>query len=540
MSSNKQKTLIQSLIHAQRIDDAKAQLLNLYEQDKEDIETWHLLATVNILLREFESSAQWSRKVTERYPHLVAAWINLATASQESGDHQSALEAYSRVLQLQPHNVQALLDIAGLHLRLGNQADALKSYQNAINLRPNSAELRYNFGTFHQALGNYRQAEQCYLEALALKPDLIQAHNNLGLVYQEQCRLDEALQCFNKALCESEPRETPVQENTPIAETHRHRALLWLLQGNFNGGWLEYEWRHTDPAAVQSPLSSEPWDGSSLTGKSILVIPEQGIGDEIMFASCIPDLAFQAGHVILECNPRLEPLFQRSFTGVEVRAINPKSSPLTQGNTYTADTHIMAGSLPRFLRSSPDAFTRQAFLKPDPQKVRAWQNRYTGIGNSIKIGISWHGGSASHIRKKRSTHLQQWLPVFGLKGIQFVNLQYGDCTADLRQLSDQNNVTIYDWPDADPLQSMDFFAAQVAALDLVISVDNATVHVAGASGVPVWILQPFSPEWRWLLGCDDSYWYPGVRQFRQPSIDDWESVFEMIQQALITRYGLTS
>ncbi|MDB4308191.1 tetratricopeptide repeat-containing glycosyltransferase family protein [Gammaproteobacteria bacterium] len=537
MQNSKQKKQIRSLIQSQHVKEAERLLHTLYEQDADDVEIWHLLATVNGMLGEFEASAEWSHRVIEKHPHSVDAWSNLAAALQHSANYEAALDAWQHVLQYQPASAQAQLSVAELFRKLGNKTAALQHYRKAVSLRPQAAELHYNLGTYLQELGDYEQAEACYLKALEIRPELIQAYNNLGLVFQEQCRLNESMQCFNAAINSSEARDVhnidARQEDVSIAEVHRHRALLWLLQGDFDNGWAEYEWRHTDSMAVKPRISIPAWDGSSLERKSILVSPEQGVGDEILFASCIFDLQYLAGKVILECDPRLVPLFHRSFPDIHVRSRKQTNTPPDIEELSGVDVHISAGSLPRYLRTSLDDFPRQAFLCPDPVMVLSWHDRYRHVGKGIKVGISWRGGGTARIQRKRSTRLQQWLSIFKLEGIQFINLQYGDCTDELQQLSEDNGVTVWDWPDADPLQDLDDFAAKVSALDLVISVDNATVHMAGGLGVPVWILQTFSPEWRWLLETEDSYWYPEVRQFRQPSIGDWETVFEAVRQALI-------
>ena len=537
MQDSKQKKQVRSLIQSQHVKEAERLLRTLYEQDADDVEIWHLLATVNGMLGEFEDSTEWSHRVIEKHPHFVDAWSNLAAVLQHCGNHEAALDAWLHVLQYQPTSAQAQLSVAELFRKLGNKTAALQHYRKAISLRPQAAELHYNLGTYLQELGDYDQAEACYLKALEIRPELIQAYNNLGLVYQEQCRLKDAMQCFNTAINSSEARDAHSikagQGGASIAEIHRHRAILWLLQGDFNNGWREYEWRHTDPMAVTPRFSLPKWDGASLEKKTILVTPEQGVGDEILFASCIPDLQRQAGKVILECDPRLVPLFHRSFPDIHVRGRKQTNTPPDIKVVSGVDVYISAGSLPRYFRTSLDEFPRQEFLCPDPGMVRSWHDRYRHVGKGIKVGISWRGGGAARIRRKRSTRLQQWSSIFTLEGVQFINLQYGDCTVELQQLADNNGVTVRDWPDSDPLQDLDDFAAKVSALDLVISVDNATVHMAGGLGVPVWILQTFSPEWRWLLETEDSYWYPEVRQFRQPSIGDWETVFEAVRQALI-------
>jgi ADP-heptose:LPS heptosyltransferase len=171
-------------------------------------------------------------------------------------------------------------------------------------------------------------------------------------------------------------------------------------------------------------------------------------------------------------------------------------------------------------------------LKADPSLTDTWRARYAGLGPGLKLGISWRGGHVPEIRNRRSTRLEQWAETLRIPGMHVINLQYGDTAGEIRQAEGEFDIRIHDWEDSNPLQDLDQFAAKIAALDLVVSVDNATVHMAGAVGVPVWVLQPFSPDWRWLIDREDSHWYPGLRQIRQPGADDWAAVFGQVTQEL--------
>jgi ADP-heptose:LPS heptosyltransferase len=154
------------------------------------------------------------------------------------------------------------------------------------------------------------------------------------------------------------------------------------------------------------------------------------------------------------------------------------------------------------------------------------------LPDGLRVGISWKGGKDPRERKIRSIRLKQWEEILLLKGITFINLQYGASEEEITEVSESLYVKIYNWEDADPLKDLDYFAAQISALDLVISVDNVTVHMAGALGVPVWTLLPYSPNWRWMLDREDTPWYPSMRLFRQPAFGDWETVMTTVCQEL--------
>ncbi len=161
-------------------------------------------------------------------------------------------------------------------------------------------------------------------------------------------------------------------------------------------------------------------------------------------------------------------------------------------------------------------------------RLRKWHERFAELGNGLKVGISWRGGRKPGVRRSRSTTLDQWIPVLRTPGVQFINLQYGECRQELATCPEQHGISIHDWDDADPVADLDDFAAQIAALDLVISIDNATVHMSGALGVPVWTLLPFAADYRWMTGTDTSPWYPSMTLFRQPEPRDWKTVFDRV------------
>jgi len=304
------------------------------------------------------------------------------------------------------------------------------------------------------------------------------------------------------------------------------------LKGDLAAGWDEYDWRFQEenvPDRFRQPI----WDGSDLRDCTLLVYGEQGVGDEIMFASCIGDLLQGVGGCIVECDPRLVPLFARSFPGAQVVPGPRESGVFVRHPLPPFDVRIPMGSVPRYTRRTLDSFPNaRGFLVPDADMKRKWQARLAETGEGLKVGISWRGGRKRTTIEKRTTTLDEWLCLFGVPNVCFVNLQYGDCGEELSHLQQQHGVHVHDWDDADPLTDLDSFAAQVAALDLVISADNSTVHMAGAVGVPVWTLLPFSPDWRWMLDRSDTPWYPSMRLFRQRNQGNWNTVLREVADAL--------
>ncbi len=490
---------------------------------------------------ESDKAIVYFKKAVELNPDSPGAYGNLGKSLQEKGYLDEALTYYEKAIQLNSDDavLSNLYNNMGvIHQEKGRFRESLAYYKRALELDPGQAGIYKNLGTVLHDTGLFDEATDNYRKALGLAPDDAETYCNLGSVFEDKGQFDEALKFYQKAL----------QINPALAEAHWNISLMLLLQGNYEEGWKKYEWRLLKKDARPSAFPQPRWDGRSLKGKKIIVSAEQGVGDEIMFASCLPDVIDQADLCIVECDKRLVPLFARSFPKASFierhdlpRVNSPFISPLIDGGQEGVDFQILIGSLPKFVRSNFSSFPqRNAYLEPNKQTVTLWRRRYQEIGEGLKIGISWRGGGKPSVKLARSTVLEQWTKLFSIPGIHFINLQYGDCTSDIEEARDKLGVTIiHDWEDADPLKDLDNFAAQIAALDLVISVDNSTVHMAGALGVPVWTLLPYVCDWRWMREFEDTPWYKTVKLFRQSKPGDWEDLFEQVASDL-KRYISTS
>lgn len=457
------------------------------------------------------------RKAAELNPGLADAYLSMAHILAEGGRFQDAIPILREVLRHHP-------DSAEIHNRLGyalneiwETDEAIDRLRTAVELRPDFAEAHNNLGNALSRMGRFSEGLQHIEKALELNPRMVEAHINLGTVHKDRGQFTKAAECYSRAL-EIDP------EN---AEARFNQAILDLTAGNYDAGWEGYEWRRHVKFARERAFSHPDWNGESLRGKTLFVYAEQGLGDEIMFSSCLPEVIAQAGCVVVEAEPRLVQLFERSFAGATV-------VPRLAGDRYPKelpqpDYQIASGSLPKFLRRGLADFpVRDSYLVPDTEKVEEWRSRYSELGAGLKVGISWYGGSTPDVIRVRSINLERFGGLFSISGLHFVNLQYGDCRDDLRVVEEKFGAKIHDWEDADPLKDLDAFAGKIAALDLVVSVDNSTVHLSGALGVPVWVLLPYVCEWRWMLEYEDSPWYERARLFRQGKEGDWERVFDRV------------
>jgi ADP-heptose:LPS heptosyltransferase len=267
----------------------------------------------------------------------------------------------------------------------------------------------------------------------------------------------------------------------------------------------------------------------------VLAYAEQGLGDQIMFASCLPDALVRAESMVVECDPRLCALFRRSFPGARVVPQEAAWPPswLASGAEITAQ--IAMGSLPGLFRPNADSFPQHTgYLSAAPDRVAAWRDRLAGLGPGPKIGLSWRGGLPTTRRNLRSLDLASLAPLLGGIPAQYVSLQYGDSTSEVEVLAETRGIRVHHWQDA--IDDYDETAALVTALDMVITVCTSIVHLGGALGRPVRTLVPTVPEWRYGRAGDRMNWYPSVRMYRQQRLGEWGDVLDKLGRELRTEW----
>lgn len=481
----------------------------------------------------------------------AAALQNVALRQCDRGDREAALVTLKRAASLDPKSasVRAFmgvvllqlrsLDAALDHLRIAHDTDPqngdilkllvetlLQSgrYQKALTLCEAALRRDHAFYEAWTCLGlvyrrTHRSAEalECYERAIALQARDVDSMANRAIALSDLGRLDEALEAFEAVLA-----LTPGH-----ALARFHRGLARLSKGDYAQGWPDYELRLASSDKPPVKTLAPRWEGAPLADRSILVRGEQGLGDQIMFASCLPQLIADAGTCAIECDPKLVTLLGRSFPEARVQSI---------GVEAPADVHydfeVPLGSLPLYYRRSVQDFPRHpGYLKADPVRTREWRGKLHALGAGLKIGISWRGGTAVSRVALRSIPLEGWERLFALAGVRFVSLQYTDGTAaEIAALERSGGPPIAHWPEA--IDDYDETAALVAALDLTISVCTSVVHLTGAMGRPVWVLAPQAAEWRYGARGEAMPWYPSARVFRQEYDGDWDPVMRRVAAEL--------
>lgn len=427
-----------------------------------------------------------------------------------------------RALGLDPYHAFANFYLAAALTDLKHHTEALAAGQRALALKPDFPEAHLNVGAYLERKGRYDEALVHLLRATELMRDSAPVHYNLGNVRLHLGHLEESLVGYRRSL-ELNPEQPRARWN---------QAMSLLLLRRFAEGWPAWEHREAAGEVVIDKFDVPLWEGSSLSGKTLLIHAEQGVGDEIMFATCFPEVIAEAEHAVLTCDPRLEPLFRRSFP---TTTVCPVARPIKGAWQPPLPVHltVTAGRLPVLLRPTIESFPRQAsFLTPDPEQVAWWRETFAALGTGLKVGISWRANGKTNERRRRTAEMEEWGEILAVPGIDWINLQYGDCSADLGWVRDHLGMTVHDFREGDPLRDLDGFAARVAALDLVFSIGNTTIHMAGAVGTPTWVVLPQVPGWRYMVEGDELLWYSSVKLFRQLRPGDWRGLFSRMSQRL--------
>ena len=494
--------------------------------------------------------------------------IELGVQLMKCGRFEQAEHLCRHVLNSHGNHPDALHLMGLISHRTGKFHDAIHFISKAIEKRPRMAVFYYNLGLILAASGELGKAKEVYREAIFLKPDYTEAINNLGLILYDEDKIEESIILFQQAIRNNpdfsnayynlgnalqawghpqaaiEAYDRVLKMLPDSAETRFNRSLSLLLTGNFKEGWDEYEWRFKN---LNSPIKNgdqkglQRWDGASFVGKRLLVLDEQGIGDTFQFVRYLPMVKELGGTVIFETIESLINLFGNFYSIDELR-----NRRYLERSELEFDFYIPLMSLPGIFKTTLETIPAKVpYIFPDTTRVQYWRQQLNKGG--IKVGIVWAGKTTAEYRRarmsglehvhlgwagqpaskfasKRLARLEYFTALTKIEGIQLYGLQKGNAADQARTLSGSVNVINL------CEESTDFsdVAAAMVNLDLIISVDTALAHLAGAMGKPVWVLIPFVSDWRWLLERESSPWYPTMRLFRQRKRGDWEDVFRRI------------
>ena len=524
-----------------------------------------------IRAEDAKTAYEWAVKALEQDEHSGVGWYLLGIALERAGDFGTSIRAYEAALKLLPDHADVTCDLGRLALRLGmkpmaedlfrrflerypndpeaannlvcairdqgRQDEAIETLRPAILKMPDNAMLWNTMGTLMSDQGDFPNAQVFFTEALRLDPAFPKARHNLASVLLMQGDIDAAL-------LENQTALDGVKAEDDRQMMRLARSSILHCAGRIGEGWDEYESRiHPQFTGRTAFAINRPrWEpGADVAGKSFLVVCEQGLGDEILFANVLPDLIERLGpegRLTLAAEARLVPLFQRSFPMAMVgpHATYDIGGRVTRavpfiGDGDTIDLWSPQASLLREFRRSVDDFpSRPSFLLADPKRVAHWRKILEAAGPGPKVGLLWKSAITRDQRHRFFSPFAAWAPVLAQKGVTFVNLQYGDCSEELAAAKRDFGVEIWSPPGIDLKQDLDDVAALCCAMDLVVGFANATWNIAAACGVPNYLI---SVPGAWTrLGTLTSPWYPMTRVFLPPGFGQWDEVMAEMADAL--------
>jgi len=535
---------------AGRLEEAMALYRLVLHVDPVNIDGWRLLGKAVVKAGDRRAGLACLRRLIALCPADAAAFAECATLLADQGEETGAVAACGMALRCDPLMVQVAFQRGMLLYRQGSLRQAEAAFRTVALLVPDLAMAHINHGAVLHALGCQEAAELSLARGRRLAPEAVEAVLNSALVAMAQGRLSD-VERHGRGVIVLAPDSVQGYALVANARVHQgrpqggiapysralqiepdnsglrvNRGVARLLLGEMAGGWddLAAHWQSMTPPEVGDRLPR--WSGAAIPAGRLLVVGQPGVGDEILFARLIPDLAEAGIACRLVCDPRLVSLLRRSLSGTEVvaRADSP-SAMAAPALAMDSVAQVQASDLPRYLRRRPEDFDRQRpYLAADPHKLAALRARHSDA--RLRVGLSWRSVAS----ETRSLGLEQLAtalaPGLAAAGGRLISLQYGVDDQERRFAGLFHEASI------DPSSDLDGFAALVAAMDLVITIDNTTAHIAGGLGVPGWVLLPFMPAWFWGVAGATTPWYPTLRLFRQATPGDWTGVLAEVSKAL--------
>ena len=457
----------------------------------------------NYRRRHYAEAEDLCRQLTSGQSPTSRACFLLGLVLGKTGRQTEAVPWLERAAQLDPAAPEIWSELGRASNALGDYARAADCFRRFIELRPDNADGYFCLANARQRLGQHEDAIADYEKSVELNASDSAAWNNLGKALTELNRLPEAVTAFDRALV--------LKPNSALAR--RNRALALLKTGRWKEGWHDYEWRRS--RMIARPHPQPKWNGESIPDKTLLIHAEQGLGDSIQFVRFVPSARARAPRVILECQQPLKRLFEHGRFADSVIAVGENSPPF--------DVQVALGSLPGIFHATPESIAGRPYLP-----VPADDGFSPPPSSRLNVGLVWAGNATYERDAERSVPFEQLKPILQVEDVAFFSFQTVVPARDEACFRSSQKIAglsgrLHDFYDT---------AALVAKMDLIISVDTAVAHLAGALGKPVWLLLPFAPDWRWLLDRADTPWYQNTRLFRQRQRGDWHPILLQVANEL--------
>ncbi len=506
-------------LYLDRKDFKKAVLFfeRTIEKKPDHVSAHNNLAQAYRCLNNLPQAIHYFLQSCQLNPDFGDAWFNLAEIHQASGDFEKAVECYQKAIKTQTNPCAAFNNLGNLYKRLQQFDQAIQYYRQVVDLQPELPEGHFNLASVLRLTNHIDTALHHFSIAVQLRPNYAEAWNNVALTLKNMGDLTRARTCFDRA----------VQFDPDLAIARWNRSFVNLLEGRWQEGWRDFEWRFKIPqwaSLYPHRLNDRIWDGKTVSNRTILVHDEQGLGDTLQFVRYLPLVRQCCGRLILETRKELACLLE-GFPGIDAIMIRSKTPPPSS----LFDYYIPLMSLPKvFQTTAANIPGKVPYLQAPSAKIDSWHNKIPRKG--LTIGLVWSGRPEHTNDANRSGALELFEPLLQMKHIQFIGLQKGPAAAQAGQFAGLNGF----FNIGDQLSDFCDTAGLLAALDMVITVDTAVAHLAGAMGRPVWVLIPFIPDWRWMMKGQTSPWYPSMRLFRQTEPKTWPAVIDRIKASLLT------
>ncbi len=466
-------------------------------------------------LKGFDEAIVQLQMASQLEPMVADTYMHLGHAFSGIGKPEDAVVYYSAAAEIAPKDAIPHLCLGTCLAQQSRLEEAKTSFWKALAIDPSCALAFENLGIVCESEGHLDEAYKHFSQAIQIDPQLASSHVNLGVILDRLRRYDDAEKCFHNALSVA-PENIPAKFNL---------GMLMLRDGDWKTGFGLYELRMQLPGAKKLSVGTPMWEGDSLAGKTILVRNEQGLGDCIQFARYLPLVKNCGGRVLLSCRRSMLGLLS---TCAGIDELIDANAPLPKH-----DMLVPMLSLPRIFGTTPENVPNTVpYLKADQARVKAWGARLAE-DTGYKIGIVWRGNPGYSSDRRRSIRLENFQPIGQLSQVQFYSLQKEDVSEEI--VSNRNRFQVKNFgSELDKDGAFLDTAAIMKNLDLVVSVDSSSAHLAGALGVPVWLALAYSADWRWMQNREDTPWYPTMRLFRQSSMNGWDEVFERMAGELQT------
>jgi len=561
MSAHENAILNSAAIYIQlkKYDDAIF-ILSSAQLTNPSLGYFYNLGLAHLNLKHFTEADQLFHHVTNQDPNYSEAWNNLGLALKGLERFQDGLHCIEKAILLNNQYAEAYDNKGLVLIELERFDEALVEFKMALKLQPNDHEIYNNIGIAHMRLKQFDEAITHYNLSLKLNPEYAEAFNNRGLVYQEQLKFGEALIDFNRAIQIKDDYAEAINNrgllykdqrlfdkaildlefafklNPKLSDINFNLSMIYLLQLNFQDGWKSYEKRRKVSEYLKKTehlnkiyLREVPKDH-----EPILLYSEQGIGDQIIYLSLLHELINLPNPILVQIDPRLIPLFKRSFPTINFYSDKENLDP----SLYKY--HVLVGSLPQFFRNSKESFVRQKkyFLSADQNQTSALRKQLT-VKEQIVCGIAWKSKNEKFGHFKTAS-LDDFLPVLKLASINFIDLQYGDTSQERSYLKNEHGITLSKVEEIDNFNDIDGLASLIHACDFIVTISNVTAHIAGALGKKVFLMVPYEKGkiWYWHDGLKTSLWYPSIQIFTQTKTGEWLKPMSDIKEQLINLYKL--